>query len=585
MGIYKQLSFADGMDLISSDTDISDKAYRQAFNVRQRYGKLETIPKALNITYNLTGAGKFQGIYATNNIWIAFFSGRAYWMVIGSTIWLPVLGVQLDSGVNYIYAQAVPNSTNNYLRQAVLAGNGNVNVNGGIITATSKNGIAFTTQGTPTGIVCQDGINQPVFIEYDPITNTIVGRTLQNYNQWSNDSSTPYGMEYVPIGTLMMYLAPILYIVNGNNIYRSCSGQPLNFMVNVDSNGNKLATEELGGAATTSFAISDENINYIGQSTVTTGAFVIGTDRFIYGMQPDFSTTIFGEPTFVKIFTYEAGIVNQFSVSDSNGDTPFIDFEGVGFFNAVQTLRFQGRNDIRSKNISAAIQNINQNICCATVFDNYNIFALKTIYGYTMSIYDNMLNQWVSLDITLPCAGGVKMFAQGNVPGNRFLACGNSINQLWLIAATDGSLVNREQATIFSRPCISGDFSPYGIFTYNPLIDEHKFLYIKAAIYQGLEAGTIYCASYVDDELDQTSDFTPIPAAVSAINYPVIPPVLPATKKRVINRVFTFDQGETGYKLQAMVSWSGDASLARIECSTTTVPQQVSEGEQVEAIS
>lgn len=584
MGVYKQLSFSGGMDLISSDTDIAAQAYRQAFNVRQRYGYMQTIPKALNITYNLSGAGKFQALIATNNIWIAFMGGRAYWMHVGANTWLPILGVQLDSGVNYIYTQAVPDSTNNYLRQAILAGNGNVDSSAGIITATSRNGQAFTAAGTPTGIVCQDGINQPAFIEYDPITDTIVGRQLQTYNQWSNDGSTTYGMEYVPIGTLMMYLSPILYVVKGNQVFRSCSGQPLNFMVNVDDNGNKLATEDLGGALTTAFAVSNETITCITPATTTTNAFIIGTGRFTYGLQPDLSVTIFGEPTFDTIFTYEAGIVNQFSTTDSNGDTPFIDFEGIGFFNAVQTIKFQGRNDIRSKNIAVILANISQSVCCASVYNNFNYFGLNTIYGYAMAIYDNMTNLWVSIDITLPCAGGVKMFAEANTTvlgmNNRFFACGNGINQIWLLDATDGSLTATEEGTVFTRSALSGAFSPYGIFIYNPLTNEHKLRWIKVAILPSTVAGNIYCTSYVDGQTDQVSDFLPIPAVVCGIPYPVSPPVIPANMKQVINRVFSFDQGLTGYKIGSMISWNGNAKIARVECFADDKVNDVSESEQ-----
>ena len=50
--------------------------------------------------------------------------------------------------------------------------------------------------------------------------------------------------------------------------------------------------------------------------------------------------------------------------------------------------------------------------------------------------------------------------------------------------------------------------------------------------------------------------------------------------KQVINRVFSFDQGLTGYKIGAMISWNGNAKIARVECFADDKVNDVSESEQ-----
>lgn len=574
MALYNQLDFSDGMDLISSDVNISAKAYRAAFNIRQRYGHVEGINKSINVTYNLSVQGKAQGIYGAGAVSVAFYSGRAYYRLEGSVTWIQIIGFSMDDSVDIIYAQAVPQSTNNFGRQAIAGPGGEANASGGIV-----NNSSFVVNGTSSGLVCQDGINQPYLISYDPILNIASARLLQTYDEWENDNTGGVGIrEYVPIGTKMMYLNGVLYIVNGNNqVYRSVSGRPLDFMVNIDTNGNKLSSEALGGASTTSFAVDAQNINCITPSVTTANAFIVGTALNVYTMQPDFNTTIFGEPTFDVIITLQAGIVNQFCVTAANGDTPFIDFEGVTLFNAVQSLRFEGRNSPFSKNISAVLKNITQNITCCTVFDNYNLFAILTSYGYVIAVYDNITEKWVGFDLTLACSGGIKMFAQTTTSNATFLYAVNSNNQIWQLYNSANTI--RECSTIFLKEFISGGFSAYGSFSFNSLTNETKLAYVKVCVTNGAENDMLYCRSYVNDMFDQDS-FENIPGTIDAINYPVRPPVIPSSASRISNLVFTFDQGEVGYKIQPVLSWTSDLTLERVEVSTAETGSQVSASQQ-----
>lgn len=580
MGEQYQRTFVGGMDLLSKDTDIDPTGYQYLINARNRYGFLEAIPKSVDITYNLNG--NIQAIYAVGNIWLAFCSGKAYYMLIDSTSWLPVPNLQLDPFVPYIYAVAVPGSTNNYLRQAfpTSTSNPNPNAGGGVILNSTPE---FAFSGTPAGVICQDGENQPWLITYDNVNNNATARPLGTYDSWNSQSNAANAQEYVPIGRQMMYLAPILYVAapDGFTIYRSVSGSPLNFMVNIDTDGNKLSSEALGGAASVSFAVDFDTINCIIPSTSEASTFLVCTSRFVYGMQPDFTSTIFGEPTFTKAFQVEAGVVNQFSVTDSNGDTPFIDFEGIKFFNATQQLKFEGDNDPFSKNISKVLVNVTQGICAATVFDNYNLFGINTNLGYVMAVYDNTLGKWVGFDINNATISGIKMFAQTVTASKHELSCCTQDNKIHLFYQDPDD--KRECGTAVLRAFVSGGYSAYGTFVPNSLRAEHALRYCKVAITNGKQDGDITMIESVDEERGQLMK-KEVDGIVSAIAYPVFPPVIPASKDRVKNLIFPLDRGERGYKITPTIVWTSDLLLNVFEISSEDAVTENSQQQQAAGV-
>lgn len=571
------------MDMLSKDTEIAEDAYRFGFNIRNRYGYLDAIQKSVEITFNLNG--KIQGLYAVGNIWLAFCSGRAYYMPLDGTSWFLIPFLQLDPFVDYIYAQGVTGSTNNYLRQAVPipAGQtnaGNPNASGGIVKNSSPD---FTISGTPAGLICQDGINQPWLITYNAVNNVATARRLGTYNDWSNTGTTANNREYVPIGKQMMFTTDnILYIVapDGFTIFRSVSGRPLDFMINIDTNGNKLASEDLGGARTTSFAISFDTITCIKPSTTIAGVFLVTSSRFVTGMSPDFTNSIFGEPTFSRQFQLEAGVVNQFSMSDSNGDTPFIDFEGIKFFNAVKQLKFEGSNDPFSKNISEAMKGIVQNVCAADTIDNYNFFGIKTIFGYAMAVYDNLNDKWVGFDINSATVGGIKQFAQTVTSSRHQLACATANNKIHILFADPDD--ERECGTVQLRSFVSGEYSQYGTFVPSSLRCEHKTTYFKTDITAGKIDGTITAIEQVDEQVGQVS-IKNVDGVISGVLYPVRPPVIANSKNRNRNLIFPVDAGLRGYKISPILVWDSDLRIIVFELQTDGASQEQSQQQQVAA--
>lgn len=576
MGEYYQRDFKGGLDLYSKDTDVAINGYVQLINARTRRGAVESINKSLDITYNLNGS--FQGLYGVGSVWIAFCAGNAFYMPVGGTQWFQVPFFSMDADVDYIYAQAVPGATNNFLRQAVLTQQVNddgtvsniVNSAGGIIKTTP-----LSVQGLPGGIVVQDGSNQPWLLTYDVDNNNVTARVLGNYSQWDNTGTTSNNMEYVPIGRQMMFLNGILFIQapNGYTVYRSVSGSPLNFMVNVDQNGNKQPTEDLGGASTVSFAMDFDTITcLVPFASSIPDSFILATALNTYCLNLDFNTTIFGEPTFDKQFQLQVGMVNQFCITDSNGDTPIIDFNGVKLFNSVQQLKFRGNNDPRSKNISQLLQGITQNIACCTSFDNCNLFSLNTTQGYLVAVYDNIQQLWVSVDVNESTISGIKMYAQATLPGEQFLACGTQNGRVFLVYgdANDDPSISRECAYLISRAFVSGDYNAYGNFVPGPLTNRHRTNFVKVTVYTPTVDDNFTIQEYVDYERGQILS-QPVPAIISGINYPIRPPVMANSKKRTQDIAFTLNQGQDGYKLQYILSWQSDLRLERFDVNSADI--------------
>lgn len=566
MSRLSQTSFKGGMNTVSLDTEIPDDSYALGINVRQRYGYAEAIKKSVDITYNLVG--KNQGVYALGTILLAFYSGNAYFQVLGDTLWNLIPNFSLDASVEYIYAQAVPGSTNNFLRKAVTTNAGVVDANAGIIKTNN-----FSVSGNPAGVVCQDGIGQPWLIEYDNINNNATARRLGTYDQWSNTSTTANDREYVPIGTLMMYLDGVLYITRGNIVMRSVSGRPLDFMINIDQDGNKLATEAQGGALSMSFAIDFDVITSI--LPIGSGQFTIATALRLYGMQVDFTRPIFAEPQFSKIFNLEVGTVNQFSSTDLNGDAGIIDFDGVKSYNAVKQLKTEGNNDPLSKIIHLYLEGITQTTVAAIVFNNYNYFSLTTSLGKCVAVYDNLNNVWAGFDITNATTGGIKLFAESVSSSARNLVAATSDDKIfWMYSSNE-----RENAIVKLRSLVAGDYSAYGTFVPAGLMVEHKPIRFRAGLYCGLLSGTITAVLDVDGKRSnhQTKN---IDGVVQGVLYPVFPPVYGSNSSALNNITFPTGDSKAGYKVTPTLRWDSDAKLARCELETTNISKDNSQGQQ-----
>jgi hypothetical protein len=292
-----------------------------------------------------------------------------------------------------MYVQAVPGSTMNMERKAT--------------SATGAEDISLTYNSTPwvktsAGIIVQDGENTPNLIIFSSSNQTaaISVRKCKKYTEW--DATT---REYVPIGKQMMFFGGKLYVIgadasgNFTQIYHSVTGRPLDFVVAINDSGAQIdAAEANGGAGVVSYSVSYEAVTCM--RPLNTNSFFISTRTSSYAVTPDYTRTVFGEPLFTKKYLFGASVVNQFSFVDVLGDFAFIDTEGLRSFNAVQQLRNEGRNSAFSLKVAKLLRDVKQDArgCAAITFDNYAFFAVLTVFGHGVLVYDTTLQKFVSFD-------------------------------------------------------------------------------------------------------------------------------------------------------------------------------------------
>src|SRR6266496_3876628 len=308
-----QNDFSGGLNLFTHDAALNPNEYGLAFNVLNRTTALEAIKDDLEDIH--APIGKKQGLFAFDKYLVLFNAGLCYYRNVDDEAWTQINDIYVDSSVDYIFAQAVPASTFNFKR--VLSIPDQID---GTSTNTNVTVQPIEINTLNAGLVVQDGVNQPWFI-----TPYAVASRLNRYSQWTLENRS-----YVPIMRQMAYINGILFGISPDKkkLYRSVSGRPLDFVVNIDINGNKG-----GDADTVSYAVSYDDINCI--RPLNSGELLVATGRTCFPIELNYNKTIFQEPTFLNQKPISAGVVNQESFIDILGDYAFIDFDGLRSFNAL----------------------------------------------------------------------------------------------------------------------------------------------------------------------------------------------------------------------------------------------------------
>lgn len=546
--ISQQTTFDGGMNLILPDTQIPENGYVMLINGRQRFGYVE--PNYKHRELSNSPAGKKQNITALGNILIVFVAGKAYYQVDGTSVWIQVPGFLMSTSVDRYYTQVVPASTMNFIRKSTANG-----FNAPIVLS-----LDFNVSGTPACLVVQDTINQPWLIFQDETNNILTARVSKTYAQWANTSATANDREYVPIGRQMMFINQALHIVSPDrkSVYRSVTGRPLDFVVAVDVNGNKLADENQGGAKATSYAFDFNDITCL-QAINIPDSFVYGTARNVRMISLDYTNRIFGEPTFTQSAIIDSGIVNQDSFAEMLGDYVFIDFENVKSFNAVQQLHVEGRNSIFSLQLSSVLNNIKQRTPACTAFNNYLLCYLKTNIGNLIAVYDILRQTWVSFDLTV--VDQIKQFAIVETVTQSKLYCITSLDEVYQLY---DSTQARECAYLFTRAIANVDFSV-----------EHKSQVVHPIFKSGTSDGVVGIVEYIDGHLGNRISGQLLSAS-TGVAYPVQPPVIPSILTQIDNTTWLLKDGRGGHKISYIIYWNTNAQLKGYIALTTDIPKDTS---------
>lgn len=536
-----QTSFAGGMNLLVDDTRIQPNEYREAFNVRNRFDILDQLPLAIK----LEGApiGPKQGLYTFGDYLLLFVFGQAWYQFRGAQGWNLIQGFNMDKLVTRYYIETVPVSTSPYGRAGVVPSGGAVaQPNGGINLVNVS--LAF---GNPAGIIIQDGINQPQFIWVD--VTGIHCRVTQNFSQWTYDPTGKNDRrEYVPIGTFMAWMDGVLFVLapDGATLLRSCSGRPLDFVINVDLNGNKG-----GDASTTAYSVGTGGITCL-KALPSGGLFVSAAGVICYAVtfnRTPGAPTMFGEPTFIRQVLFTAGCMSDRTIVDILGDTAFVDPEGLRSFNSVLQTQNEGRNSIFSLKIAKLFKGIIQDgsTTAAIIFDNYALFGVNTIYGYVIIAYDTLNKCFSSIDTQL-----------GGVAVRQFAKIDTNVTQLYCIG-TDDNVYQLYAGTEFATSTIR-----FGsICSQNPKqeLKPNEF----RCILNGFKQDSVVTArAFVNnrvsgDVLSRTAEF------VTPVNPYAVTPSLADVDTQVTNFFFNFTSANQGWKVFFLLTWTGGGSITNVQ--------------------
>lgn len=552
MSEFIQKSFVGGMNQQIDGAKLLDNEYQLLVNGRTRYDSVVPVklPLELNTSSGLP-KGKMQGCYAAGSFLLVFVGGYAYvknYESSDSSFQL-INNFQMSATADRLYASLVPGSIINYARKSTGTG-----VASGAIT------LDGLVQGSPAGIIVQDGLNQPMIIFADGST-----RACGTYGSW-----TTTDREYVPIGRQMLFSGSILYLVSkdGKAIYRSVSGRPLDFMVNVTATGDKLDSEVEGGAATVSHAVSFEEITALSTLPTNDGSFFVASKKNSFIVTPNYDRLIFGEPTFSNTYLFPTGAMNNFCFVDILGDSAFIDFTGIRSFNAVLQLKNEGRNSSFSSRIYPLFKDIVQSICCAVNYDNYALFAVDTIYGPAIVVFDTITKSYVGLDI-YPNVGSIKQFCEVQTEGNRHL----------FFISTDDKLYEAFSGETAECSLYAGEWW----CSNNPQFDQRP-LRLRLQFNDVHEAGIVSATVYTDRKISPTGELrssnNPLVATSSVNSSTVTPPYTSASDKDAQSVTFDVGRSSQGWKIGAWIQWSVDASLTHISLTTEDINGEASYSEQ-----
>jgi hypothetical protein len=403
--VVTKTNWLGGINQLADITKLKQDEYWILINARVRKNAVEAVNLPLDVTNNLSVNGNIQDITAAGSLLVGFAGGQAFYKQTNGT-WLPIASFTMGSTAPRVFTALIPSSTVNFTR-AVTSSTGTLTLGGAV-------------GATPSALVVMDGVRQPWIIFPDGSS-----RVTGTYVSWS--IAVP---EYVPIANFPMFYNGVLYAVAAetlspnaftkrNQIVRSVTGAPLNFVVAVTPTGNKTSANEAdGGALAMATNVDYNNVTCLAPMNANDGGFFVGTQNSSFLVYPDYNNLIYAEPTFRNQSITSIGPLNPDSVVDVLGDVAFVHDTGIRSFNGITQFRFEGRNAPFSGPINSLIDGITQTSAATGTHDNYALFAVTTIYGNGILWYDMLLQKFVSLDI-YPGVGTILKFASTLDNGTR----------------------------------------------------------------------------------------------------------------------------------------------------------------------
>jgi len=394
--------FNGGMSYKEDRAKIGKGQYYLMVNGRNRFNSIKPIkgPEDLTSKLPIDGAINLQGVYSFSDFVVVFAGGKGYYKNYNDTAGFnKIPALTLSATAVKIYVAAVPSSTVNKDRKAFSSTDSTLGSTEGEFD-----------EGTESGFIVCDGVTQPWFVFADGSA-----RQTKAYSAWNNSLGE---REYVPIGIKPQFHDGILYMVAKDSkgkytkIYRSVTGRPTDFMVNIDINGDKLPEESKGGADSVSHSISLDEITSFYPSSLENRGLIVSTLKGTWFVIPDYGRTIFGEPSFTSQGPiFNTGAVSENSLVENNSDTVLIDQSGLRSFNDIAVSKNEGRNKSFSESIQRIFgEELQDENSVAVEYEDYLLFSVQTSYGPVVIVFDTITQSFASVD-NYPNIGQIKQFA------------------------------------------------------------------------------------------------------------------------------------------------------------------------------
>lgn len=527
-----------------------DNTYRLLVNGRVRRGTVKPVNAPVEITASLPTTGNVQGLYSFDTYLLIFISGAAYYrkMIPEAATWTKISNFSMSASAPVIYLESVPQSTVNRVRS--LSTDGSINL--GSPVAPSEQCL----------IAC-DGVTQPYVIFADG-----TARITQGYKDWTSSNR-----EYVPIMKCPMYVGGVLYGMMADTrgkftqIVRSVSGRPLDFMIVINENGEKVsAIEKDNGALALATNVSFAELTALKKINGVDGGFLATTLLSSTLVTPDKANKIYGEPTFNLQFLFDVGAVSPFAIADIMGDTAVVYPGGIRTFNGVQQAKFQGRNEPLSAALYDLLGNTRQITAAAVEFDNYVGFGIDSVHGPGIVWYDTLLSAFVAFDSTLG-VGLVRQFAAVVQPTTQrlfFLTANGKVYEAF------AGNPQRVTLCLQAQPAAATDF-----------VAVRKVI---ARFIRSQTAGYAQCSVYSDARLTE-SNAVEIPAGDVDYRQPLraLPDGIAIDARDSTVARFEPD-GDFAGRNQVAVTWDADAELFDVSISTDIVANSQQNPEETEAV-
>ena len=554
------------MNLSVDDTRLTEDEYKFAKNVRNRFGTLEGIKNVNDISSDIgafTSNPPIQAIYSVGEYVFLFFKGGCKYRKPQNpdTTWSVLYSGGTMHESNEIFVQAVPASTQNFLRKETRVAGSALELD-----------TAQTVQKTVSSIIVQDGVSTPRVIEISG--GTVSDRAAKTYAEWSDGTHT--SREYIPIGKQMAFFNNKLFVVStdGTEIYHSVSGRPMDFVIPIDTSGNKInADETIGGAPATSYTVGYNVITAL--KVLNSEALFVSTLGGSYAVSLDYTFTVFGEPSFTKQFLFTANSVNQKSFIELLGDFAFLDPEGLRSFNAVMQSKNEARNSVFSLKVARLFKDVVQttNKCAAVTFDDYALFACNTIYGHGILVYDILTQQFVSFD-------QLTDDSNANIGAVIEFAKVETNNRRELFAITHGTTTSSGEPSyrcvkLFEGTNYATAYVETRAFCTNDTRVEQKPQELRLLFNKIQRASAVTATQRVNDEFTPDSSAgsqtKTVPVQDISVKFPVTLPANWSGPKQIQNLLYNFQCGQQGWKVSYALKWTNGITLSNFQLQTQDI--------------